>query len=465
MRRLLYAIGFLIAAFVAFLAFLPTIAGSKWIMEPVIKRLAQDRFVLTTEAVRLRWFSPLEIRGIVIKQDGDVPLLTIDEIRSDRGLFGYLIGGRTLGQLEINKPTIDIELLANESNLSRFINAVRGSNDSTEDTKPKSKPLFDIDIAIHQCSAKVQEAATDAPLVVIPPFDVELSYQASQGTPMLSIASAAILQEVELRPELMELGLGYAVPVLAKSAWFDGKISLDIEASKINLDQPIESMGKAKLTMHQVRSGPSDPQIIQLLAVLAKLRGREPLQEIVFVDGSQIEVEMADQKVLHSGLQFGLPKVDPRLQISSRGTVGLVDRSLDLQVRIPIPVENLARREAVQALGIPTIDMPIKGTLDEPQPDWLALRGNTGVLLQTIQSQLAEDAPGTAAAVGVLEGLASGEADEVIVAATDLAKELIERRRAAKEAESNGETPPSSGTPIRDALRGWLQNRNQPVEQ
>jgi hypothetical protein len=445
------------------LAFLPTLAGSKWIIEPVIQRLAQDRFVLTTEAVHLSWFSPLEIRGIVIKQDGDVPLLTIDTIRSNRGLLGYLIGGRNLGKVEIVKPTIDIELLADESNLSRFINAVRGSEEGTSEAKPTAKPLFDIDIAIQQCSAKVQQAATDAPLVVIPPFDVDLSYQTSQGTTMLHIAPAAILREVELRPELMELGLGYAVPVLAKSAWFDGKISLEVDAWQINLDQPIDSFGKARLTMHQVRSGPSDPQIIQLLAVLAKLRGREPLQEIVFVDGSQIEVGLAQQKVLHSGLQFGLPKVDPRLQISSRGTVGLVDRSLDLQVRIPIPVENIARREAVQALGVPTIEMPIKGTLDDPKPDWLALRGSTGLLLQTIQSQLAEDAPGTAAAIGVLEGLASGEADEVIVAATDLAKELLERRRAAKEAEANGETPPSSGTPIRDALRGWLQNRNQPV--
>ncbi len=463
MKRFFYVVGAVCICLLVLIIFLPTLAGSNWITKPIIERLARDRFDLSIDSVKLRWLSPLEFRGITVKQDGEVPLLTIQAITTNRSLLGYLFGGRNLGQVVVEQPTVDVALLSDGSNLSKFVDAIRGAEEAGR-TDLKSKPLFDVAIAIRGFNAKVQKTSSDTPLVVVPPFDADLSYQATQGTTHLFVEPTTLLKGVELRPELLELGLAYAIPVLAKSAWFDGKISLSVGKLDINLDKPIDSLGDAKFTLHQVRSGPSDPQIIALLGMIARMRGKEPIQEIVFVDGSQIEITVVDQKVHHKGLAFGLPKVDPRLQIASSGSVDMVNRMLDIEVQVPVPIENMARRDAVKALGVPTIGIPIRGTLDEPKPDWLALRNNAGILLGSIQDSLQEEAPGMAAFVGAVEGLANGEADQVIGAATDIAKELIERRRKAKEAELNGETPTSNGAPIRDALRGWLQNRSKPVE-
>ena len=452
---------------------LPTVLGTKWIYQPLVNRVAADDFALSVESVRLRWFSPLKFTGIEVKQSDGTSLISVDEFRTDRGLFGYLIGGRRVGRIEIVRPTVDVRLLEDSTNLTRFIKAIEGKTKSVDDagnvdgeSRSPAKLRFDVEVAVIEASAKVSRDAQQ--LVVVPPFDVDVQYLAAAGPSRLKIAPAQVLKQVELTPELIDLGLGHAVPLLAESAWFDGRVSLDIGAIEVPLDNPIQSTGDATLTLHTVRSGPSDPTIVNVLDFIAKLRGREPQHEFVFVDGSQIAVGLRDAQVTHSGLQVGLPRIDPRLQVESAGSVGLSDQRLALVLGVPVPVEQLARRDSVKELGVPKISVPIGGTLHEPVVEWSVMRGDSAELIGMIRGQLVEEAPGTAAVLGAIEGLAGGDADQAISAATDLIQELRQRRRAAKEAAedpeqdstgSDASTSESSRRPIRDALREMLRGK------
>ena len=276
---------------------------------------------------------------------------------------------------------------------------------------------------------------------MIPPFDLNVQYLAASGPSRLHIAPALVLQEVELTPELIELGLGYAVPLLAESAWFDGKVSLDIAELNIPLDAPVQSSGSAVLTLHTVRSGPTQPAIVNVLDFIARLRGQETRHELVFVDGSQIAVDMQNAQVTHTGLQVGLPRMDSRLQFESSGSVGLLDKRLALKLEVPIPVEQMARRDQVRQLGVPKLTVPIGGTLDDPVVAWDVMRGESADLISLIRDRIVEEAPGTAAALGAIEGLAGGDLDNTIAAGFDLIKELRDRKRTAQEAAD----PPAVG--------------------
>ena len=191
------------------------------------------------------------------------------------------------------------------------------------------------------------------------------------------------------------------------------------------------------------------------------------MHELVFIDGSRIDVTAADGMIDHRGVQIGLPKVDPRLQLSSSGRVGIINQDLDLQVGFPVPLEMLARRESVQQLGVPQITLPIRGTLDKPVVDWKSMRNESADLMSLIAAALGEEAPGTSAAVEVLGAVTEGKADEAIGAAVDLLKEL---RRLRQERRAKGsspapdanspiqdiddrQTPPSPRRPLRDALK------------
>lgn len=113
-------------------------------------------------------------------------------------------------------------------------------------------------------------------------------------------------------------------------------------------------------------SGPSEPIVVNIIDMIAKLRKTDIPQELVFIDGSVIQVQLADGRVEHRGVQVGFPKIDQRLQLSTSGTVGLVDRQIDLGLGVPVPLEMLARRESVQQIGVPQVTLPVRGTIDSP---------------------------------------------------------------------------------------------------
>lgn len=452
---------------------LPTMLGSGWVYEPLIRRLAQDQFQLDIESVTLSWFSPLEFQGVSIRESGpgesdqfdanslSVPLLTIRSVKASRGLFGYLINGRNLGRIEIFDPKIDIALLENGSNLERLVKSIQGATKS-KTPESKAKPKLDLDVAIRRLS--VQIAPTEGKsLTVIPPMDADIQYRALNQDAHLVVQPMQVLDQAALTPELVRLGVGFAVPLLAKSAWFDGRISLKTKEIRVPLANPMNSKGEATLTLHQVRSGPSEPLIVGALDVLAKLRGKEVSHELVFVDGSEVMVQVADGRVFHSGLEAGFPKLDPRLQIATKGYVGLADRSLDLGIEIPIPIEQMARREQVKELGVPRVKLPVGGTLDDPEIKWDVMRSESAMLLSVIASKLQTDAPITGAIVDAIGDVTEGNADEAIATAVDFVKALRQRRaqEKAKQAEENSakdEAPaPEKRRPFRDALNRVLK--------
>jgi hypothetical protein len=278
-----------------------------------------------------------------------------------------------------------------------------------------------------------------------------------------------VLNQAALTPELVRLGVGLAVPLLAKSAWFDGYVSLSTDEIRVPLNDPIQSKGQATLTLHQVRSGPSEPLIVGALDALARLRGKETSHELVFVDGSAVMVQMDKGRVFHTGLEAGLPKLDDRLQFATEGYVGLVDQSLELSIDIPVPVEQIAFRNKIKQIGVPRVKLPIGGTIEHPEIRWEVMRGESAMLLSVIAGRLQTDAPIVSTVVDALGDVTEGRADEAITSAIDFVKAIRQRRaeERAKQPEDilpdgvpNESKEPERPRPFRDALKKALQGKS-----
>jgi hypothetical protein len=219
--------------------------------------------------------------------------------------------------------------------------------------------------------------------------------------------------------------------------------------------------------------------------MIAKFRKTEPAYELVFIDGSVIQVQIENGKIEHRGVQVGLPRIDQRLQLSSNGSVSLIDRSLNIALGIPIPIEMLARRESVQQIGVPQISLPIRGTTDSPYVDWKALRGDSADLISLISAALGDEAPATAAILDAASNITDGKADQAIGAAVDILKELRQRRLERKQQQQQKPTAIDSASerdpftkkdpnpktdqtpktdqprrPLRDALKNILSGSN-----
>ena len=432
-----------VVGIVALLGAVPSVLGSKWLYQRLVDQLAIEGFRLKVESAQFAWFRPLSLQGIELEQsdrsDRPSSLLSIESITSNRSMLGYLLYGRDLGKLTIRKPKLDVEMLENTSNIEKLARSIENSSLAPKSDQAKTKPKLDIQVVVEGLSVAVRRQDTDEELMVIPPVDLDLHYLALDGDARLIFAPTRLLDEVQVTQELVRLGLGRAVPLLAKSAWFDGRVSLNFDKLEIPLERPLYAKGRAELTLHEVRSGPSEPIVVNIIDMIAKLRKTDIPQELVFIDGSVIQVQLADGRVEHRGVQVGFPKIDQRLQLSTSGTVGLVDRQIDLGLGVPVPLEMLARRESVQQIGVPQVTLPVRGTIDSPFVDWKSLRGESADLLSLVSAALGDEAPGTAALIDLASGVTDGKADEAIGAAVDLIKEL-RARRLERKARTNTES-------------------------
>lgn len=447
-NRLWKWLGGLALLFLVFLFFLPSILGSRWIVDPLLANLQKDKFKIQIEKTRLSWLSAVQIEGVTIEDSSGAitpgkPFAKVRKIQCSRGLIGFLLNGRNLGRIEIRDIVVDLELLKDGTSLERLSKSLQNKEGN------KTKPKLDLEMGVRNLSVVVHKQGEGEPLVVVPPFSAEFQYQALDGSPNLDVKPTTILDQVKLTPELLDLGLTYGIPLLAKAAWFDGKISLATGDIHVPLDDPKSSSGAGTFTLHEVKCGPEDPGIVKVIDFLSGIRGKAPIHELTFVNNSVIDISLEKRRVTHKGLAVGLPRVDQRLIILSSGSVGLDDRSLAIELQIPVPVEQLAKRDSVKQLGVPSLSLPITGTLDDPKIRWDVLRQDSGDMLAAIREQLGNEAPKAAAALQVLEGLADGQADEVIGAAADFVKQLRDRRKAEKESGK----PDEPAKPLREKLR------------
>lgn len=443
---------------------LPWLVSTKRFYQPFVDRLAGEGFVVEIGSIELDWLATPRIRNISIREPENKPLLQIPEIRADRGLWRLLWSRKELGVFHVVDPRVDVEILDDHGeSLKRMVQAIKNGREKNKGDRAFPKVRFSLKIeGIH---AQVQRPGDKQPWMVIPPADLQLDYYGTDPQPRLIAHPTKLLDEVVLTEELLRFGLDHAVPLLADSASFDGRISLELGKLEIPLDSPEDSLVSALMTLHEVRSRPRNPHMVQVLEFVSQLRRSnvEPSGlELVFIDGSQIAIEVRERRVQHQGLQVGLPKIDSRLQLATQGSVGM-DRSIDLQMEFPVPLEQLAFRESVQKLGVPMVKLPLTGSLDEPRIDWDFLRKDSAGLIGLIRSQLQEEAPGTAAALEALEGITEGQADQAIEAAADLFQAIRQRRQAARDAErptadpAEAESTSPAVRPLRDRLRNMLR--------
>jgi hypothetical protein len=467
---------------VVVLAWAPSLVGISKIHQPWIDSLEAGRFRLEVQSVRVGWFRPLELRGLNLypiegpgnQASSSTALLSIDRVLLDRGLLRLLLGGNKIGRITIDHPVVDVQLLQDGSNLGQVIEAVRKAAQAKQSgvaSDPAKKiPKVDVDVAVRSLTLVLRDPKLTDPLVVAPNIELELRYRAAEGASNLHIAPALVLDQVDVTPELMRLGLELAVPILAQSAWIDGRISLRLGEVDIPLETPLQSQGQAELTFHSVQAGLNEPALMSVVQLLAKLMNRPPHEEILLADQSIVAVRVADGQVWHEGLKFGLPRLDPRMLVGSSGSVGIVDRSLALNIELPVPVELLARRDEVRQLGIPTITLPVTGTLQDPEVQWSALRQDSADLIAQIKERVADQAPGTAAVLGTLESIATGDADQLIDAASQLFRQLRDQRQKRRQEaqpdspdpikpsdQTNPNDTPRRNRPLRDRLRDALR--------
>ena len=223
------------------------------------------------------------------------------------------------------------------------------------------------------------------------------------------------------------------------------------------LDRVRDCRLQGVLTLHTVNVGPG-AWLDRFIPTIQKLLPSVDASNLKIVaHESAVHFEVANQKVHHEGLEFGMAG----LTLRTSGYVGF-DESLDMvaEIKLQLPESTVADRPVLRALNGRVMRLPVKGTLKHPEVDW----GNRPELRQGLLSAIDGNAlPGSGAtladglkASGILsspDGETSAAAD-LGIAAGELVKKLMERRRERKEEQAQSQQANPTQPPAPDENPG-----------
>jgi len=428
-RRLIAGLLLLLALLIA----LPYILGAQpfrdWMLRAV---LPVSEGTVTSGGASLGWFSRVRFYDIRIRSLDGEPVVTIPVFEGSRPLIVYLLTGKNLGTFRIERPELNVVATGEGTNLQRVF-----AQDGPQGEPP------DVSVAVEIVDASLTFRSPHA----VQPWGVEdlnlsVALESSESTESgrteIVVHPGTVFNRTPITPQMCDDMLKYIAPVLAEATNISGEFSIELDGWRLPAEEPKAGRGSGRLTVHSidVSPGPLVRSIARALGLPASVR---------LADKSVVDFEMADGRVEHRGVEFGIGQ----LRVRTHGSVGL-DETLDIVAEIPIPSDLFADRPALGMLSGKTIKIPIRGTLSEPKVDAAALaRSNIEGLLGDVDiGKLLGDS-------NLGELLGNPDAG----AALDILGDLLKNRAPPGERILD-RLLPQNGTPERPLLDRFRRRRN-----
>ena len=140
-----YLLPILLIGFALLFLFLPTIVVRSPLKQIVLNYAAADiEGVVTVEKINASWLAPIELTNVKIQNRDNQEIVSVDSIQTSQTLLGFLTG-KDYGILSIRRPTIDLVLRSDGSNLEDVLAKFIGTEPS--DDPNSSLPKVEIKIA------------------------------------------------------------------------------------------------------------------------------------------------------------------------------------------------------------------------------------------------------------------------------------------------------------------------------
>jgi hypothetical protein len=184
---------------------------------------------------------------------------------------------------------------------------------------------------------------------------------------------------------LCQRGLRFITPVLADSTVADGRFSISLDGGRFPLLDPTAGDISGHLAMQaQARPGPIARQFLVLIKELTSVLQRGKLDELsdetgalVSVNENDIQFRCVNRRVYHRGLRFTVGTTP----ITTYGWVAF-DDTLAIVAEVPLQAKLFGVDLSLGTLEGQVVQIPINGTLDNPQLDKRALTQLTGRMLE-----------------------------------------------------------------------------------
>lgn len=410
---------------------------------------------VTFDGVRIGWIGPIVLEGIrVVPRDGAAAPLSIARIEVDRGLAAIVASFGDVGKVRVEGLLADVVFdERRRSNLAGLFRPTPDDGVTSSGRRARRSAVrlrLDVDDAIVRITGPWGGEPWRSE-----PLDVRAALEPAAGGAWSewTVEPVELLTDARLEPGVAQGVLAYVAPILAGAARTSGRFSLRVDGARLPVGRPGDGTVSGLLVMHEVVVGPG-PMVDNLLASLPTRLPVPP--DVRIADESRVVFRLADRRVTHEGLEFGLPlaATGRRLDVHSSGSVAIDDGSLDLRLRLPIPADLPQGRPVLAALAGKSVSVGVRGTLGSPRVVFDgSLRDAAGEFVGDLVDRLRA---GRGDEGGQADGGPSvgGDAAEVAVDLLGSLVEEIARRRAERKAAEQADPQADPPRRLRDRRRG-----------
>ena len=342
-------------------------------------------------SVKLGWIGPMVFEDIhIVPHDGSREPASIKRVELSHGLAGILLSLGDLGRVRVEgiDATVEFDADRNSNLKGLFFPALAGPGAAA---RPRSGKPGAVRMQLDVVGAVVRMIGpwADEPWVS-DPINVQARLAPSpDGTRSeWTVEPVQLLADARLEPAVAQGVLAYIAPVMAGATRTSGRFSLRINSATLPVGAAEGGHVSGVLAMHAVDLGPGP--LAQ--RAIESLPFNLPVpQSIRIADESHIEFALADRRMSHKGLAFGVPLAKPgqRLDIRSSGSVGLDDKTLNIKLELPIPADLPQDKPLLAALSGRTFSVGVGGILGEPRIDFDgSLRANAGGVVAELIDRL-----------------------------------------------------------------------------
>lgn len=254
--------------------------------------------------------------------------------------------------------------------------------------------------------------------------DFDLTADLSADPLVIRQKPGNVLTNVDITPEMYQGWLQYVTPIVAKATSAEGELSLNLDRAEFVPSDLRRQNVAGKVIIHRaaIGPGPLSSGILQLVQYVNAIRkgdmaaassaiplagnvlntlapgtlpGAVPTATTPPQLGNQwlqlqeqsIEFVVQDGNVIHRDFVMQVGDV----QVKSSGVVSL-DGNVEMLLSVPIQEDWVKQQAYLQPLSGKSIDIPVRGTLGQPQVDWRSIATLTSSLAAGTAVQAGQNA-------------------------------------------------------------------------
>ncbi len=346
-RRIIRILGIVAILLIVLIVTAPWIVANTGLRDKAINwTLASPSVTASSDGASFGWFSSESIHGLHLQSANDHLDVRAQEVAEERSILQLWASSPDLGPIKVEKVHVQLVLPLDVN--------IEGPR--------RLEPTFTA-ISKHE-ALTVRLTGQDDPSIDVDDVNMTFRVEKTAEGRILTLDPVVLFDRQELSPKLANKLLDLLDPTLGDAPEVSGEFSLSLDKLRIPLgvsrEEAVQRMEvEGKLVIHDLSGEVRNPLRQSLVRLVADMNGKDAPKVVRLAEDAEIRFQVRDGRLYHEGLRIGFPDIDPELQLTSRGSVGL-DKTLDLFVELP-RLDPALRKEKGPA------KCHITGTIDSPR--------------------------------------------------------------------------------------------------